>query len=340
MGRVRSGRGRAVVINSGNANACTGKKGMEDAKETARLAGEGLGINERLVYVCSTGVIGVPLPMKKIRSGVGKLVKGAGEAALEDAASAIMTTDTFPKYLSTKLKIGRREGTISAICKGAGMIAPDMATMLCFIMTDIAVEPGTLRAALGDAVEQSFNRITVDGDRSTNDTALIMANGALGNPLITRGSQNFKKFGRALSEITYELSKMIATDGEGATKLIEVELKGARSADDAKKGALSVANSLLVKTAMYGNDPNWGRIIASLGASGINIREDKTDISLNGVKLLSKGRVTGKEAEAKKAIKRKEIKIAVNLNLGRASARVLTCDLSEEYVRVNAEYTT
>jgi glutamate N-acetyltransferase/amino-acid N-acetyltransferase len=153
-------------------------------------------------------------------------------------------------------------------------------------------------------------------------------------------TQNFKKFGRALSEIAYELSKMIVTDGEGATKLIEVELKGARSASDAKKGALSVANSLLVKTAVYGRDPNWGRIIASLGASGINLREDKTDISLNGVKLLSKGRVTGKEAEAKKAIKRKEIKIAVNLNLGRASARVLTCDLTEEYVRINAEYTT
>jgi glutamate N-acetyltransferase/amino-acid N-acetyltransferase len=340
MRRIRSGRGRAVVVNSGNANACTGRAGMRDARETAALMGKILGVPERLVYVCSTGVIGVPLPMEKIKRGIKRLARDMGNAGLEDAARAIMTTDTFPKFLSRTLKVGRREGVVSAICKGAGMIAPDMATMLCFLMTDIAVEQSALTAALKEAVEHSFNRVTVDGDRSTNDTVLAMSNGMLGNPVITGKSSNFNKFGRMLSEITYELSRQIARDGEGATKLIEVELRGARSGAEAKKGALAVANSLLVKTAIYGSDPNWGRIIASLGASGISIKEEKTDISLCGIKLFSKGKATGREAEARKALRKKEVKVGVDLNLGRAAARVLTCDLTEEYVSVNAEYTS
>jgi glutamate N-acetyltransferase/amino-acid N-acetyltransferase len=226
------------------------------------------------------------------------------------------------------------------MCKGAGMIAPNMATMLCFVMTDLAVERPGLKAALKDAVEASFNRVTVDGDQSTNDTVIAMANAALGNRPIGLGTGAYRTFAGALSEACHELAKMVARDGEGATKLIEVEVKGARSEAEAKRGALAVANSLLVKTAVYGNDPNWGRIIAAIGASGIQMREERADISLSGVKLLSKGRPTGREAEAREALKGKEVAVSVALNVGRASARVLTCDLTEGYVRINAEYTT
>jgi glutamate N-acetyltransferase/amino-acid N-acetyltransferase len=340
MKKIRSGKARAVVVNSGNANACTGWLGMRDAMEIARLAGEGLDVPEKLVYPCSTGVIGVRLPIMKIKPAVRKMVLGLGSASLEDAARAIMTTDTFPKFLSVKLRVGAREGTISAIAKGAGMIAPDMATMLAFIMTDIAVEQRALKTALRDAVERSFNRITIDGDRSTNDTALIMANGTLGNRAITTESRRYALFSKALTEVTYGLSKMIAQDGEGATKLIEVEVKGARTEAEAKKGALKVANSMLVKTALYGADPNWGRVMAALGSSGIGILEEKTDMHFGDVRVVMKGTSTGAEREARRVLKKKEVKITVNLHLGRGRASVLTCDLTEDYVRINAEYTS
>ncbi|NIM68389.1 MAG: ornithine acetyltransferase, partial [Armatimonadetes bacterium] len=207
-------------------------------------------VPDRHVYPCSTGVIGVRLPMNRISTAIKEMTDSLGSAKLKDAARAIMTTDTFPKYVSRKVKVGSKEGVIAGIAKGAGMIAPNMATMLCFLMTDIAVEPAALKAALRDAVERSFNLITIDGDRSTNDTALIMANGVIGNSLITMTSSRYKAFAKALNEVTYELSKMIATDGEGATKLIEIAVKGARSEVEAKRGAMKVANSMLVKTAL------------------------------------------------------------------------------------------
>ena len=339
--KTKSGKGQAIIVNSGNANACTGRKGMEDAAETASLTAKNLKIKSSLVYVCSTGVIGTPMPMERIISAIPELTSKLGNASLKDVASAIMTTDTFPKVISKKVKIESRIGTMTGICKGAGMIAPNMATMLCFIMTDIAIEKRTLSKALKDSVRKSFNRITIDGDMSTNDTALIMANGMLGNSEIKENSASYKIFKNALDEITYELSRLIIKDGEGATKLITIEVKGAADEKEAEKAAFSVANSNLVKTAVYGNDANWGRIMAALGYSGIKFNDENVDIHLGNIKVVNKGTGAGKDADANNYLKNNsEVSILINLSKGSASAKVLTCDLTEEYIRVNAEYRT
>lgn len=344
MQRIKSGKGQAVIVNSGNANACTGEQGMKDAIEMTELTAGALGLKPSMVYVCSTGVIGTPMPMERIRPKISDLAGGLGKSTIEDAAYAIMTTDTFPKLSSRKIKINGKMVMISAVCKGAGMISPNMATMLCFIVTDAYIDRKALDIALRDAVNKSFNRITIDGDMSTNDTVLIMANGMAGNNLIRAGVRNqdsgFRKFSEALSDVTYELSKMIVRDGEGATKLVEIQIKNARNSKDAEKGAFAVANSLLVKTAVYGNDANWGRIMAALGYSGIAIREGKTDIFLNGLKIVSKGMGTANDKEAGEKLKSKEIRIVVDLNLGKGTANALTCDLTENYVKINAEYRT
>ncbi len=338
--RVRSGRGRAIIVNSGNANACTGRQGMEDATEMSELVAYSLGMRPREVYVCSTGVIGTRLPMGRIRKSIAGLTKGLGRSTVSDVAAAIMTTDTFPKVLSRQIRIGHRAATITGLCKGAGMICPDMATMLCFIMTDARIEKSALDVVLSSAVQGSFHRITVDGDMSTNDTVLGMANGVAGNNEIRRDSPAFKVFSSAFSEVAYELSRLIVKDGEGATKMAEIEIKNARDKRDAEKGAFAVANSLLVKTALYGNDANWGRIMAALGSAGIAITEEKTDIFINGLKITSKGVGTGKDKKANKLLKGKEIAIVVDLHRGKARTKVLTCDLTEGYVKINAEYRT
>ncbi len=340
MKKIKTGKGQAVIVNSGNANACTCGQGMEDAIEMTELTAKALGLKTNKVYVCSTGVIGAPMPMERIRPKISELANNLGKATINDVADAIMTTDTFPKAISKKIKINGKTVAISAICKGAGMICPNMATMLCFIMTDANIEKTALDAALKNAVQKSFNRITIDGDMSTNDTVLIMANGMAGNNLIKINSKEFEIFAKAVSDITYELSKMIAKDGEGATKLVEIEIKNAKNDKDAEKGAFAIANSLLVKTAIYGNDANWGRIMAALGYSGSAIKEEKTDISLNGLKIVNKGMGTGKDKEANERLKSKEVKIVVDLRLGKGSAKVLTCDLTEDYVKINAEYRT
>lgn len=339
--KIKSGRGQAIIVNSGNANACTGKKGLEDAAETASLIAENLKIKPSLVYVCSTGVIGTPMPMDRIKPKIPELTANSGRSCLEDVAAAIMTTDTFPKIVKKKIRIKNRTGVIAGICKGAGMICPNMATMLCFIITDVAVEKRTLNMAIKDSVKKSFNRITIDGDMSTNDTTLIMANGMLGNPELTERSASYKIFRKTLDEITYELSKLIVRDGEGATKFIEIEVKNAINEKEAERAAFAVANSNLVKTAIYGNDANWGRIMAALGYSGIELKEEKVAILFGDIKLVSRGVSTGKDSKANEYLKNnKEIKILINLNRGKASAKVLTCDLTEEYIRVNAEYRT
>lgn len=343
MQRLKSGKGRAIVVNSGNANACTGKQGTKDALEISKLVSEGLKIDLSHVYVCSTGVIGTPMPMDRIRLKMSDLLRGIGSFKLEDIASAIMTTDSFPKLMSRSIKIGDRMVTISAICKGAGMICPNMATMLCFILTDVSIEKKALDTALRDAVNLSFNRITVDGDMSTNDTVLMFANGLAGNKTIRYSrdkNSDYFKFFKVLSDITYELSRMIVKDGEGATKLIEIEVRNADSYKDAEKAAFSVANSLLFKTAMYGNDANWGRIMAALGYSGINLKEEKIDIFLNGLKVVMGGLSTGKDKDANERLKGKEIKVLIDLHLGKGNAKVLTCDLTEDYVKINAQYRT
>jgi glutamate N-acetyltransferase/amino-acid N-acetyltransferase len=338
--KIRSGKGQAIVINSGNANACTGKKGVEDAVDMVSLVAKRLNIKPSLVYVCSTGVIGTPMPIERIRPKISELADNLGRATIEDVAEAIMTTDRFPKIVKKKVKMGNKVGSIVGICKGAGMICPDMATMLCFIVTDVAVKQKTLHKVLKDAVKKSFNRITIDGDRSTNDTALIIANGMLGNPQITEKSGTYPAFKKVLHEVTFELSKLIVKDGEGATKFIEIEVKGARNEADAEKAAFAVANSNLVKTAIYGNDANWGRIMAALGYSGVAIKEEKIDIYFGKVKIANKGLTTGKDKEAGEVLRGKDIKIIIDLHLGRSSAKVLTCDLTEEYIRVNAAYRT
>ncbi|OGW54302.1 MAG: bifunctional ornithine acetyltransferase/N-acetylglutamate synthase [Nitrospirae bacterium RBG_13_43_8] len=340
MKRIKSGKGQAIVVNSGNANACTGKKGMQDAAETAERVAHGLNIKPSLVYVCSTGVIGLPMPMERVRPKISELTDNLGRSNIQDVAAAIMTTDTFPKIVHKKVKIGNKTGTIAGICKGAGMIWPNMATMLCFLMTDIAVEQKTLDKTLKDTVKKSFNRISVDGDRSTNDTVLIMANGALGNPLITKKSEPYNVFKTALQEVTLNLSKLIVKDGEGATKFVEIEVKGARTEADAERAAFAVANSNLVKTAIYGNDPNWGRIMAALGYSGIMVKEGKIDIYFGKVKVVNRGIGTEKDEKAAEILKGKKLKITINLNLGRSSVKILTCDLTEEYIRENKAYRT
>jgi glutamate N-acetyltransferase/amino-acid N-acetyltransferase len=340
MRKIKSGKGRAVIVNSGNANACTGRKGMEDAVEMSGLVANNLKFKRPLVYVCSTGIIGTPLPMDRIRPKITELVDNLGGSSLEDVAAAIMTTDTFPKVIKRRVKIGNKMGVIAGICKGAGMISPCMATMLCFILTDVAVDQETLNKILYEAVKRSFNRITIDGDMSTNDTVLVMANGMLGNPQITAKSESYATFKKSLNEVTYELSKLIAQDGEGATKLVEIEVKGARREADAEKAAFSVATSNLVKTAIYGNDANWGRIMAALGYSGADLREDKIAIYFGKVKVAGNGLTTGKDEEAGEVLKGKHIKIVIDLNIGKSSAKVLTCDMTEEYIRVNAAYRT
>lgn len=340
MQRIRTGKGQAVIVNSGNANACTGTQGMRNALEMTGLVAKGLNLGQDRVYVCSTGVIGTPMPMERVRIKIPELVAGLGKSTPHDAALAIMTTDTFPKVVTRRIKIGSKTGTLLGICKGAGMICPHMATMLCVIMTDLKIGRTALDKALKDAVRNSFNRITIDGDMSTNDTVLIMANGMTENEPINGNTTSFKRFSSALSDMTYELGRLIVRDGEGATKLVEIVVKNARTQRDAEKAASAIANSPLVKTALYGNDANWGRIMAAMGSSGITIREPKTDIYFGKVRVVKNGISQGKDREAATIIRGKEVMITVDLHLGTSSSRMLTCDLTEGYIRINAEYRT
>ncbi|HXX82061.1 MAG TPA: bifunctional glutamate N-acetyltransferase/amino-acid acetyltransferase ArgJ [Thermodesulfovibrionales bacterium] len=340
MQRIRTGKGQAIIVNSGNANACTGMQGMRDALEMTTLVARGLNLAEDKVYVCSTGVIGTPMPMERIRIKIPELVEGLGKSTPYDATAAIMTTDTFPKVVTRRIKIGSKTGTLLGICKGAGMVCPHMATMLCFIMTDLKIGKIALDKAMKDAVKNSFNRITIDGDMSTNDTVLIMANGMAENEPIRKDTASFKRFSSALSDMTYELGRLIVKDGEGATKLVEIVVRNARNERDAYKAAFTIANSPLVKTALYGNDVNWGRIMAALGSSGITIKETKIDIYFGKVKVVKSGISHQKDMEAANIIREKELTITVDLHLGTSSSRILTCDLTEDYIRINAEYRT
>lgn len=338
--RIRSGRGQAIIINSGNANACTGVAGYKDADEMTRIASQELGLAKDLVYVSSTGIIGRPLQMSKITKAIPRAVKDISPASLENSASAIMTTDTFPKIAFKRVEIGSRTGTIAGIAKGAAMICPNMATMLSFIMTDISVNHAALDSALRSSVNNSFNMLAVDNDMSTNDTVMIMANGKLGNKEISERSSLYKKFEKSLCEITFELARMIAADGEGSTKLIEIIVQGAGSKKDAEKIAKSVATSMLVKATIYGEDPNWGRIISAIGYSKADVKEERIDIYLNKIKVVERGEGLNKSIAARKSLAGKEITITVNLGIGKGSAKAITCDLTENYIKLNAHYTT
>lgn len=340
--RVKSGKVQALVVNSGNANACTGAQGMADAVETARLVADGLCIPQESVLVASTGVIGQPLPMERIAAAIPALVSASGSSGLADIAAAIMTTDTFAKM---EVRAGLADGveyTLAGVAKGAGMIMPNMATMLAFIVTDAAVEPEFLKDCFRIANDSSFNVITVDGDTSTNDTALLMANGAAGNPLILAGTPEAVQFAALLSDLLLSLAKQIVKDGEGATKFVTITVKGALSAAQAKQAAMAVANSSLVKTAFFGQDANWGRIFAAVGYSGIEVEQLKTELFFDDVQMVRDGLFAGGDAEARgtEVLKKPEFSVTVDLHLGSGAATVYTSDLSYDYVKINADYRT
>lgn len=326
---MNKGRARAIVVNSGNANACTGSKGIEDAIRTSQLIAETLGIERKEVLVASTGIIGKRLDIELISKAVPKLISTLSPDGFKRFAEAIMTTDTFPKISSFE----GRGFKIIGIAKGAGMIMPNMATMLCFILTDIKIEPESLKNLLLRVVDETFNRISVDGDTSTNDTVIAMANGSA-------GEKDINDLREGLFKVCDELARMIVKDGEGATKLVDIIVKGAKSSSDAINAAKAVANSLLVKTAIHGGDPNWGRIIAALGRSEIEIEPDYVDIWIDDVQIVSSGQSTGKEVAASERMKKDEFKIVIELKKGPYQDHILTCDLSSDYVRINSEYTT
>lgn len=342
MERIKEGTAQALLVNSGNANACTGDIGMVVAKDTTRLVAEGLGIADEAVQVSSTGVIGVQMPLDRIQNAIPALIEGLSSGTLDDIAQAIMTTDTFPKMEARSARIGEIEYTVAGIAKGAGMIMPNMATMLSFIITDAAVEPGLLDRIFRTAVDSSFNAITVDGDMSTNDTCLILANGQAGNPVITAGTPEAQTFEYLLQDVLLSLAKQIVKDGEGATKFVEIRITGAKSASDAKKAAMSVANSSLVKTAFFGQDANWGRIFAAVGYSGVAVDQARLSLHFNDVCMARNGIFAGGDAEARctEVLKLKEFTVTVDLGLGSGCATVYTSDLSHEYVSINADYRT
>jgi glutamate N-acetyltransferase/amino-acid N-acetyltransferase len=336
---VAAGRAQAVVINSGNANACTGEPGLEDAAEMALLSAGALGLDSDLVLVASTGVIGVPLPMEAIRRGI-PMAAAALAADGTAAAEAIRTTDKFPKTAACRLEIGGFEVTIGGMAKGAGMIHPNLATTLCFLTTDAALPPAVLRGALQRAVAESFNSITVDGDTSTNDTVLLLANGQAGGAPITNGD-SLTRFTAGLCLVASELAKMVVKDGEGATRLVEIRVEGALSNAEAHQAAMTVANSLLVKTALHGGEPNWGRILAALGRSGVEMAEETTDVFFGDLAIVRGGLgVPGVWDAAAAALEQKEVTIGIRLGVGSGAARAWTSDLSEEYVRINGSYTS
>ncbi len=329
----------AIVANSGCANACTGQKGIDDAWEMCNLVAEGLSLLPHQVLVASTGVIGVPLPMEKIEESLEKIV--ISEKGGHDFARAIMTTDTFAKEIALSVKVGGASFTIAGAAKGAGMIHPDLATMLCFITTDAAVRPGFMWNALRKAADASFNMISVDGDGSPNDSIFLLANGMAGNDEIRNGSPLARAFEQALQEVCLYLAKSIARDGEGATKLIEVQVAGARTVWDAQRAARCIASSSLVKAAMHGNDPNWGRIMAALGRSRATVEESRVELRLNGVVVFRRGEPQPfNEQELSHELDDTRVNIVLDLHLGKAKATAWGCDLSEEYVTINSDYTT
>ena len=334
------GNCRAIVANAGNANACTGREGLRVSQETARLAGQVLGIEPAQVLVASTGVIGVPLPLELI---VKQLPKLHGMLSRENAAlasQAIMTTDTVPKTCVLRSEVKGKTVHIAGIAKGAGMIHPNMATMLCFITTDAAMGPRMLQNQLTAAVEDSFNCLSVDGDRSTNDTVAALASG-LSEVSVIPGNESRGWFLEGLTQLCQTLARMIARDGEGATKLITVEVVGARTPKEADHAARAIANSPLVKTALAGADPNWGRIACAAGYSGAKFDPNKIDIYANTLALCRKGMDTGFDvAHAQEVLGAKDLTIRVELHAGKASARIWTCDFTEEYIRVNASFRT
>ncbi len=337
---LRDGRVRAIIANSGNANACTGAKGLANAKDMAEIVAKELGIESHQVLVASTGVIGAQIDMSLVSRSIGDLANSLSAEGLLQALEGIMTTDSFPKIARFKGSAGGKPYSIVGIAKGAGMIMPQMATMLCFLLTDINIRLPDLKRALSLSVEKTFNRITVDGDTSTNDTVLVLANGMAGNGIMD--STDEEGFRGGLTKVMYDLATMIVRDGEGATKLIHVHVLGAASSGDALTAARTICNSPLVKTAFYGQDPNWGRIMAALGRSGVEMKQEEVEIFVDRVKIVEKGVGMGpdQEKEAAECMKNREFSVTVDLRQGGYEDHMITCDFSHEYVSINADYRT
>jgi glutamate N-acetyltransferase/amino-acid N-acetyltransferase len=336
--RITSGVCQAVIVNSGNANCCTGDQGVRDAIAMAKAAATGLGLSENSVLVASTGVIGEPLPVAKIEAEMPNLVKAARPEGVADLAEAIMTTDTKPKVVCRQGHIRGKVFTIIGVAKGAGMIRPDMATLLCFLMSDVRAPSALIKEMLTGATDRSLNRITVDGDTSTNDTVLLLANGKSDIKIESRDQKATLQ--RVLDDVMVNLAKLLVKDGEGATKLVEIIVKGAVTDKDARRIADTVAHSNLLKTALFGEDANWGRILAAAGRAGVPIEPDRIDVFFDDVQMVSQGIGCGKsiEIQATAVLKKPEFAITIDLHMGNGRAFVYTCDFSVDYVKINADY--
>lgn len=340
MERIKQGVCQALIINSGNANACTGKTGFKDSLETTEHLAKELGIENENIIPSSTGVIGQRLEVNKIKKAIRNLIKNLSKNGFGDTAEAIMTTDQFPKYASRKIKLGNKTGTIAAIAKGAGMISPNMATMLCFILTDINISRTAMKRVLVNSVENSFNKIIVDGDTSTNDSVFLLANTTLDNKEITLKSNLYNKFEKVLTELNVEIAEMIVKDGEGATKIVKIEVQGARTDKEAQKIARNIGNSQLVKTAFFGEDANWGRLIASAGSAGVQFDPDKNELFFDKVRVYKNGTQFQAESKYAKVFKQPKFTVTLKLKEGKGSSYVLTSDLTLDYVKINSHYRT
>ena len=338
--RIKRGLCQAIVVNSGNANACTGIQGLRDAKRVSSLVAKRLETDERLVFPSSTGVIGSRLPMKKIEKGIPRLIDQLSSEGWTKAVEAMMTTDTFPKIEVATCRIKGKQVKLCGMVKGAGMIRPDLATMLSFLVTDACIKAPLLQRMLEKAAEASYNRITIDGETSTNDTVLLLANGKAGHPYLSRTDREAEAFQSMLSKVCRSLAESVVKDGEGATKVIEILVRGARNIKEAKQAAYAVAHSPLVKTAFFGEDANWGRILCALGYSGVPIDPNKIDLFFDKAPIVKKGMGVGPRLEEKagQILKKRSFKVTADLHQGKSQFSVLTTDLSLDYVKINASY--
>jgi len=340
MERMRRGLCQALVVNSGNANACTGSHGLRDARKMASLVAKGLGIDKKFVLVSSTGVIGTPLPLNKIEERIPKLLEALSPDGWMKTVEAIMTTDTFPKIEVGICRIKAKQVKLCGMVKGAGMIRPNLATMLCFLVTDANIKARLLQRMLKRAAEESFNRITVDGETSTNDTVLLLANGKSDHSSLDRMDRDGEVFQSMLSEVCQNLAKSLVKDGEGATKFIEILVRGGRTREDAKQAAYVVAHSPLVKTAFFGEDANWGRILCALGHSGVQVNPNRIDVFFDKVPIVKNGIGTGSrwEEQGSQVLKKESFKVTIDLHQGKGQFSLFTTDLSIDYVKINASY--
>jgi glutamate N-acetyltransferase/amino-acid N-acetyltransferase len=337
---ARRGRGRVIVVSSGNANACTGRPGLATALATCTEAGRALGVNARDVLPCATGKIGVQVPRARLLAGVRSACRALSPGGFWDAAAAITTTDAHPKAGLRHVEVGGRRLTVAAMAKGAGMIAPDMATLLVFVLTDAAIGSGPLGAALRVALARSFNAITVDGDMSTNDTVIALANGVAGNAPLRARTPAHGRFTEALAGLLDGLARLVVLDGEGATRCVEIVVRGARHDRDAERVARTIATSTLTRAAFHGGDPNWGRILCAAGYAGVPLDPDRLRLWIAGVEVVRGGVGCGGEAAAARGMRRREFPVVLDLGLGNGTARLLASDLTPAYVRFNSAYST